>query len=313
MLPGHSLTPIFPRVESVCETGPCPGYPHPPGNGTPATSQSVVSSIVLPNSKQYSIYYDEYLEVARIKNPLGSYVDYEYSGWLRGADADGYFEWGFSAGTIGRRIASVKNFDETGQLISQKTFSHPPQYATPSLPALDNVTIEVKDSSGTSLAKSKHYFYDTVGSLGGTWRAGKEFKTEILDPITNTVLRNTDKTWERRAPFQWCSGILQYYTCGEANWPGSSPPVDPRVTEVKTTLETGQVTKKTFLYDQYNNITDTYEYDFGTGQAGQFLRRSHTDYVTDSNYTSHTGADSEKGCLRKPGFRRMPAEITRPL
>ena len=68
MLPGHSLTPIFPGVRTFCYTAggsACPGYPLPYGSGTSAASQSVVSSIVLPNGKQYNLYYNEYLERIR--------------------------------------------------------------------------------------------------------------------------------------------------------------------------------------------------------------------------------------------------------
>ena len=71
---------------------------------------------------------------------------------------------------------------------------------------------------------------------------------------------------------------------------GHSPPVDPRITEVKNTLETNQVTKKTFSYDQFNNVTDTYDYDYGDGQPGQVLRRSHTDFTSNPTYTAYTGA-----------------------
>ena len=35
-----------------------------------------------------------------------------------------------------------------------------------------------------------------------------------------------------------------------------------------------------FLYDQYNNKTDVYEYAYGAGVPGALVRRTHTDYVT---------------------------------
>ena len=49
------------------------------------------------------------------------------------------------------------------------------------------------------------------------------------------------------------------------------------------------VSSQTYNYDKFNNITDVYEYDFGAGAAGNLLRHSHTDYVTDTNYVSTTG------------------------
>ncbi len=40
------------------------------------------------------------------------------------------------------------------------------------------------------------------------------------------------------------------------------------------------MSKQTFSYDQYNNLTDTYEHDFGQGAAGGLVRRTHTDFVS---------------------------------
>ena len=43
------------------------------------------------------------------------------------------------------------------------------------------------------------------------------------------------------------------------------------------------VSKQTFAHDQYNNVTDTWEYDFGPSAPGPLIRRTHTDYVTLNN------------------------------
>ena len=57
----------------------------------------------------------------------------------------------------------------------------------------------------------------------------------------------------------------------------------------------------TFGYDQYNNLTDRVEYAFGGGTAaGSMIRQSHTDYVTDANYTLATG----------PHLRALPKSQT---
>src|SRR5258705_11091567 len=145
MVSGQSLgVPLFPGVHTRCNFissgAPCdassdPGQPH------YATSLLVPSSIVLPNGKQYQLYYNNYLELARIKYPAGSYTDYSYSGTL-GADDDG----ARGGREIYRRVSSLKNFDETGQVVNEKTFSNIPEYVGtthPSYPILDNVTVEV--------------------------------------------------------------------------------------------------------------------------------------------------------------------------
>lgn len=298
MLSGQSLgVPLFPGVRERCyylsSGNPCPVPTPLPGSGFYATSLKVPSSIDLPNGREYRFYYNNYLEIARIKFPSGAYTDYSFGG-LTGAGADGFMEPVYSGGgTIYRRITGLKNFDDSGQLVSEKTFSNIPEIVWGNPPTiLDNVIIDVKDSSGTVVSKTRHYFYDFFGMQGFytvlPMRLGKEYATEVLDPVSSAVLQRTETTWTQRAPFQWCSDSSGFYTCDTTTDPDSGPPVDPRIAEVKTTLETGQVMKKTFTYDQYNNTTDSYEYDWGSGQAGALLRHSHSSYVTDPNYTTYT-------------------------
>ena len=71
---------------------------------------------------------------------------------------------------------------------------------------------------------------------------------------------------------------------------GNSPYVDYRVTQVLNTLsDSGQVSGTYFAYGStmpYNLRTDVFEYDYGSGGVGNFLRRTHTDYQTNASYTS---------------------------
>jgi hypothetical protein len=212
----------------------------------------------------------------------------------------------------------VKHFDDAGQLLSEKVFSDMPDVAGDPTPMVDyNVMVEIKDVGGATVAKSRHYFYYSPGDelifpyvpMG----FGKEHKTEVIDPGSGVILRKAEITLKQREPFPWCNGgIFNFYTCDNTTAPDAGPANDPRITEEVTTLETGQVSKKTFSYDIYNNVTDTYEYDYGSGQAGQsLLRRTHTDYVTDPNYTTYT-ATYLPGCRWTPGFRPTPTETIRP-
>lgn len=318
MLDGQSLgVALFPGVRERCyvlSSGePCDV----PGGGAGAhfaTSLKVPSAIVLPNGQEYRFYYNNYLEVARIKYPTGAYTDYSFGG-LTGAGADGFTEPVYAGGgTIYRRITGLKNFDDTGQLVTEKTFSNIPEVVLGNPPTIiDNVVIDVKDSNGTVLWKTRHYFYDFAQSQGMysilPMSYGKEHKTEILDPVTSVVLRRTETTWSQRQPFQWCGGqfdIFGFYICDTATDPNAGPPVDPRITQVKTTLETGQVMKKTFTYDQYNNVTDAYEYDWGNGQEGSLLRRTHTDYVTNPNYTDYANG---RTLLRLPLNKWVSSDV----
>jgi RHS repeat-associated protein len=300
MLSGQTLgVSLFPGVHTRCymlsSGAPCDPTPAGSGQGSNAVSLIVPTSIVLPNNTEYRFYYNKYLEVARVKYPTGSYDDYGYKG-SKGAGDDGFLEPSLAGGgTIYRRVGSVKHFDDAGQLLSEKVFSDMPDVAGDPTPMVDyNVMVEIKNVGGATAAKSRHYFYYSPGDelifpyvpMG----FGKEHKTEVIDPGSGAILRKAEITLKQREPFPWCNGgIFTFYTCDNTTAPDAGPANDPRITEEVTTLETGQVSKKTFSYDIYNNVTDTYEYDYGSGQAGQsLLRRTHTDYVTDPNYTTYT-------------------------
>lgn len=94
------------------------------------------------------------------------------------------------------------------------------------------------------------------------WHEGKEYQTETLDSNGSTVLRRTTSAWDATAP------TAQF-----------GPASNPRVIETDTTVEpdgANQTSRQTFAYDQYNNPTDVYEYDY----TGGLLRHSHTVYLT---------------------------------
>jgi RHS repeat-associated protein len=62
--------------------------------------------------------------------------------------------------------------------------------------------------------------------------------------------------------------------------------INPRITETVNTIEPATanlLSKQTFAHDRYNNLTDTYEYDFGSGVVGNLMRQTHTNYVTTNN------------------------------
>ncbi|MBK7598275.1 MAG: RHS repeat protein [Acidobacteria bacterium] len=104
------------------------------------------------------------------------------------------------------------------------------------------------------------------------WNDGKEKDTEALD-AADVVRRKVSNIWS------------------DAPIPGG-----PRITETSVQLPDSSpalISKQTFSYDQYNNRTDVYEYDYGSGAAGALIRRTHTDYLTTNtvngaNYATDT-------------------------
>jgi RHS repeat-associated protein len=271
-----------------------------------AHNPKVISAVVLPNNQRYTFKYTSYGELARVISPLGSYIDFEY-GPTNHPNTDGLgvlSSIGYTSNhpvpyQMYRRVIERKTFDSSGVLQTKTTYSN--------VGGMAPVTVTTFDGSQSILAAEKHYFFteDFAAILFPgilpyeqhiSWKVNKEYKTEVLD-INNlsTVLRRTESVWGQREPVSWWRPLSHpdcTYVYGTIN-PGCFDPEpinDPRVTEVKSTLETGQITKKKFTYDQFNNVTDTYEYDYSDGQTWQLLRRSHTDFITDPNYTSYTGA-----------------------
>src|SRR5262249_2355457 len=134
-----------------------------------------------------------------------------------------------------------------------------------------SVLVKSLSPTGQLVAQSKHYF-KMVTSNGSFFAIpplldGREFKTEILDVDNDAVLRTTTHSWVT-------SGTV------------INTPKNPRITETVTTLnDANLVSKDSFLYDGFNNRTDTYEFDFGVGSPGVRRRHTRVSYLSPSSYT----------------------------
>jgi RHS repeat-associated protein len=238
-----------------------------------------VSTVVLPDGiQQFQFSYNVYGELARVVLPTGGMFEYEFNGASPDGNPDGVY--GGSDPQIYRRVSEKRVYRDANTQENKTLFG-----GTNGTTA---GTVDTLDPTGTVLfSREKHYFYGSPpdGSSVGiapfdypTWNSGKEYQTEIIDtanctPSTcATVLRRTVNVWQQGCTVSsWSSAIAN----------------NPRVVETDTTLaDTNQVTKQTFSYDCFNNKTDTYEYDFGTGAAGALMRHTHTDYITATNYTN---------------------------
>jgi len=254
---------------------------------------SIVSSLALPDGRQYQFLYDSYGELARIVLPTGGAVEYDMiagSGVVSYTPTDEY--------EIFRRVAERRVYPDGGTgttFESRTTFTAITNNPFDPKPWYTTVTVDHLNQGGTLLAREKHYFNGSgVGSLFkffttmsssefySPWLDGKEYQTEALDTSGN-VLRRVVNVWQQRAPVSWWTGPADY-----------APANDPGVVESDSTLvDTNQVSKRTFSYDQYNNRTDVYEYDYGAGVYGPLVRRAHTDYLTTNpvNGIDYTGTN----------------------
>jgi RHS repeat-associated protein len=253
----------------------------PSANGGPGlyyfnANPDVTSEVVLPDGRKYEFYYNSYAELARIVLPTGGAIEYD---WGPPCTVDniycfesGLFTMYSNNPFIRRVVRERRSYKEDGTLENRTTFRTPllgPLYSESGATS----TIVNFDGAGHQLSKTIYYYYGSGTGNGGwysSYTTGRAYKTEIYDE-NNNLLRVVEDTWTESSV--------------------GAGPANPQLIQSTTTLvETNQVSKKTFAYDGFNNQTDVWEYDYGTGQSTQLLRRTHTDYINDPNYILRTGA-----------------------
>jgi len=235
---------------------------------------TVISSVWLPDGRRYQFFYNSYGELARVVLPTGGAFEYDHTPGSSVYAVDTELE-------IYRRVVERRVYPDGTTLESKMTISN---FET-SNPALTTVTVDHLNLGGTLLLREKHYYNGSaLASLGqrplsySFWKDGKEYQTEYINSNGTTVLRRGSETWQQRAPVSWWNNWWNTYQ------QGAEPSNDPRITEtVSTLVDTNQVAKQTFTYDDYNNKTNVYEYDFGSGAAGPLVRRTETVYLTINN------------------------------
>src|SRR5215208_5135310 len=235
-----------------------------------------VSAVELPNNQQYKFFYNEYGELARVELPTGSAIEYDWAGGAYLGNEVIIYRY-----VTERRVykSSAPNTAYESKTVYTRVV------ASGSAP----ITVQTFDSNSTLLGQTKHYFYgDAFESMAGDpampppisysrWNEGQEYQTEIFDVVNGTAVlkRRTNQTRAQRAGISWWTGPA-----------ADSPANDPRLIESTTTLiDTNQVSKKTFAYDDsvpFNNQKSVKEYDFGSTVPS---RETRTIYLTSSTYT----------------------------
>ncbi|HET6976395.1 MAG TPA: RHS repeat-associated core domain-containing protein [Pyrinomonadaceae bacterium] len=291
----------------------------------------VVSSVLLPNNQSYHFYYNKYAELSRYEVPTGGAVEFEYDWGLHIP----LYQFDFY-----RRVTERRTYPDGGSgaaFQSKTTVSRPEQsyfFANAYHAGFNIGYVEVDhiikpNGTETRISRERHYYNGmagaptltmvtpTWGTLWGTqdppainngmsttyqsWKDGLEYKTEYFAGDGFTVLRRIEKTWQQSSPPTWWTFSPDY-----------APKNDPRVVETVTTLTDvtpNLVSKVTAIdpsnpnvigFDQYNNSTDIWEYDFGSGGPGALIRHTHKQYVTDSAYT-----DAQTGSHQ----RSLPSQV----
>jgi RHS repeat-associated protein len=246
-------------------------------------SETGIGFVELPDGRSYRFKYSPYSELARVELPTGGAIEYDYasgSGTGSGAFATSPSGDSLTAyGYVYRRAVEMRVYDNggSGANYTNKTTIQK-SVASGNLNAIVRA-YEAGNSTPTSRADHFYYGDPTFGFhlqdpfYPETYLTGMEYQTDFYAGDGNQLLRRSENTWQPRIVPAWAASY------------NPNAGKDARLIESKTTLaDTNQVSKVVYGYDNFNNQTDVYEYNFGNGSPGAFLRRSHTDYVTDANY-----------------------------
>jgi RHS repeat-associated protein len=257
----------------------------------------VVSAVELPDGRKYFLRYNQYRELSSVLLPTGGRIEYDFGAGLVS---------GFDSGVFGtnkqiyRRVLERRIYPDGATLEGRMTYSRPEDVNGSTNTGY--VVIDHLNANGGLLSREKHYYYGsprdsfifTQPNSYPEWKDGREYKTEIFKEDGGTLLQRVIHTWEQRASISWWT-----FSADQA------PPNDPRIIETNTTLaETNQTTRQTFTYDQYNNKTDTIEYDYGSGGAGPERRHTQVTYLSNPTYTA---ADAGMNINSIVHLRSLPA------
>ncbi|MEK6288739.1 MAG: RHS repeat-associated core domain-containing protein [Acidobacteriota bacterium] len=290
-------------------------FPNFSGSSYTPFDESVTSAVWLPDGRSYKFYYNDYGELSRVVLPTGGAVEYDWGEGMINALTGGYT----GRGGIYRRVLERRVYPNGASGVSfasKETYSVPETYVNGDLgppPNVGYVVVKQFDSNLNLLTASNHYFngsavYNPNEDNNGVgfywpWNNGKEYKTEALDTDGSTVLQRVEHTFDQTAPPWWNpSGCTECIP----------PTNNPRITQTLTTwVQTNQVAKQSYSYDQYNNKTVIQEFDYGTGSPpANPKRRTEIDYVIigETNEIDYTGSSIATNVNTLPYLRSLPKE-----
>ena len=238
-------------------------------NGSPRTeclvNPSLPSYVTLPNSKQYQFRYNAHAELAEVLLPTGGRVEYDWGGGGAVANPDGYL--GFEDLALIYRVVNQRRsyLSETGGSAVETTYYSPGTLGS-------GASREVAHGLNSLNAPKTilHWFYSSPVQSSFLqpghepfWNHGKEHTTSILG--SGTTLRTTSNEWIQTSAL--------------------TPVIRSTTTKVPR-ASGGELWAKTeHQYDQFTNITETTETDWGAGVPGSIVRKKTTTYVANPDYT----------------------------
>lgn len=265
----------------------------------------IIASIEYADGKVSSFQYNSYGELAIVNKPTGTRVKYNYSSGLHNASLGGATWYDeriiysanplvyddFSAWFFYRRLVETEVY-EGEQLVNKTVISRP---EAPNAPEPNRVVVNKYDDSNNLLYLQKHGFYNkflrhhfihrgTLMSNLPPWYSGLEETVENFNLVnSNLVLLKTEiKSWTHGS-LQWNNYPVSLYMSER-----------PRVALTQTILHDVNLKNQTsYQYDQYLNVIETKEYEYGSNlNVGPLKRQTNTEYlgvnpVTGIDYRQH--------------------------
>ena len=303
----RSITVNYALLQSVLSSGETLRtyaclFPELNGSSTTDFNPYVVSSIVLADGHSYAFQYNSYGELAKVTLPTGGAYQYKYS------EVSGCSGAGSGVISIGQdaHYSIYRRVVERDELADGSTISAKTLFTATPVSGIDpnhsgragtKVQVDFEDGSGTLLRRENHYFYGdptapnsvpAVDTNYPAWPDGLEFKTEVSDGTS--TLSTQQRLWGQRP----CGSDANCWFDPQAD---ASPSHDPQRCQANTQLDSGQTSGTVFGYDQFDNQTDSYEFDYGAAPAigatcpvlsslTGYKRHSVTAYKTDAAYVA---------------------------
>jgi RHS repeat-associated protein len=232
----------------------------------------VVTSVELPDGRQYSFKYNSYGELAEVTLPTGGAYRYEWTGTVvynggkpfvvrRVTRREIFAEGQVSAG------GSLYAYESGTVQVDGRSYPFTKTTETPFGIGVSGTRVHY--SFGHAEQPDQEQGYDIPQTY---WRQGKEYQSQVFGPSSNLMM-TTVQTWAQRP----CEA-------GEA-CPSTFVQIDPRVTErIETLNDTGASVKTVTAYDRFNNPIEVAEYDVPPGGGQTLVRRVTTGYETAAGY-----------------------------
>jgi RHS repeat-associated protein len=260
--------------------------------GADVGDRTAVTRLNLLDGRFFRFRYNQYGEVAEITYPGGGVSEINYTGGVTSVcDVSAPLHT-----TLNRRVAARRSITDP---------------TNPNAPNPDATWLYLQNDevingvvrpgfrveahkggpTGPLLSSEKHFFLklgagseyrNCTGNSTGTgnekWENGKEFRTETQIG-TGTIV--TIREWTQ-PELVWGNDAGLSYNNYRNKHGQDQAPNDPRVARADTILENGRMQRVSYEYDQFNNVTQVNEYDFGdtNGSVGPLRRQTLRTYVT---------------------------------